>query len=115
MDPDGALTVDYLAGLGFLKWTDPRQRKLCLVIPITIDLLLLGFFKYADFGLDTARQVAHWMGSDIALPHLNIILPVGISFMGRAFSEPTLFKLAYAFEQAHPVRRAPQFQLGTLE
>jgi amidase len=42
-------------------------------------------------------------------------LPVGISFMGRAFSEPTLFKLAYAFERAHPVRLAPQFRLGTLE
>ena len=72
--------VSYLAGLGFLRWSDPRHRKLCLVVPVTIDLLLLGFFKYADFGLDTARQVAQWMGRDIALPHLNIILPIGISF-----------------------------------
>ena len=36
-------------------------------------------------------------------------LPVGISFFGRAFSEPTLLKLAYAFEQATRHRRAPQF------
>jgi amidase len=36
-------------------------------------------------------------------------LPVGISFVGRAFSEPTLIRLAYAFEQATHVRRAPQF------
>jgi alginate O-acetyltransferase complex protein AlgI len=72
--------VSFTAGLGFLKWTDPRHRKLCLVIPITVDLLLLGFFKYAGFGLETARTVAHWMGADIPLPHLNIILPVGISF-----------------------------------
>jgi amidase len=42
-------------------------------------------------------------------------LPLGISFMGRAFSEPTLLKLAFAFEQAHPVRQAPRFRLGTLE
>jgi amidase len=27
-------------------------------------------------------------------------LPVGLSFIGRAFSEPTLLKLAFAFEQA---------------
>ena len=36
-------------------------------------------------------------------------LPVGITFMGRAFSEPTLIKLAYAFEQGTKVRRSPQF------
>ena len=36
-------------------------------------------------------------------------LPVGISFFGRAYSEPTLIKLAYAYEQATKHRRAPQF------
>jgi amidase len=36
-------------------------------------------------------------------------LPVGLTFMGRAYSEPTLIRLAYAFEQATNVRRAPQF------
>src|ERR1700681_257191 len=36
-------------------------------------------------------------------------LPVGISFFGRAYSEPTLIKLAYSFEQSTKHRRAPQF------
>ncbi|HJQ20283.1 MAG TPA: amidase [Gemmatimonadaceae bacterium] len=36
-------------------------------------------------------------------------LPVGISFTGTAWSEPTLIRLAYAYEQATKVRRAPQF------
>ena len=36
-------------------------------------------------------------------------LPVGLSFVGRAWSEPTLLKLAYAFEQATKARRAPSF------
>ena len=36
-------------------------------------------------------------------------LPVGITFMGRAWSEPTLIKLAYAYEQATKARRAPQY------
>ena len=34
-------------------------------------------------------------------------LPLGITFMGRAWSEATLLKLAYAFEQASKVRKAP--------
>ncbi|RMG20593.1 MAG: amidase [Bacteroidetes bacterium] len=36
-------------------------------------------------------------------------LPVGISFFGRAYSEPTLLKIAYAYEQASGHRRPPRF------
>lgn len=36
-------------------------------------------------------------------------LPLGLSFVGRAWSEPTLLKLAYAFEQTAPARRKPTF------
>ena len=35
-------------------------------------------------------------------------LPVGVSFFGRAWSEPTLIRIAYAFEQATRHRRAPR-------
>ncbi|HEY1913209.1 MAG TPA: amidase, partial [Vicinamibacterales bacterium] len=44
-------------------------------------------------------------------PHITVPggfvrgLPVGISFFGRAWSEPTLIKLAYAYEQATKHRR----------
>jgi amidase len=34
-------------------------------------------------------------------------LPVGISVIGAAWSEPKLIRLAYAFEQATKLRRAP--------
>jgi amidase len=36
-------------------------------------------------------------------------LPVGISFFGRAWSEPALLKIAYGFEQLVKSRKAPQF------
>jgi amidase len=36
-------------------------------------------------------------------------LPVGVSFFGRAWSEPTLLRIAFAFEQASLARRPPTF------
>src|SRR5215471_11244638 len=53
-------------------------------------------------------------------PNINVTagfifgLPVGISFFGRAWSEPVLIKLTYAFEQATKARQAPRF-LPTVE
>jgi len=48
-------------------------------------------------------------------PNINVTagfisgLPVGISFFGRAWSEPTLIKLAYSFEHSTKARQAPRF------
>ena len=36
-------------------------------------------------------------------------LPIGITFIGRAYSEPTLIRLAYAFEQGTKARHAPRY------
>jgi amidase len=48
-------------------------------------------------------------------PHITVPmgfyrgLPIGLSFFGKAWSEPTLIKIAYAYEQATRHRRPPTF------
>src|SRR5262249_23624948 len=50
--------VSYFAGLAMLKWRSGFARRLCLIIPVTIDLSLLALFKYADFALSSAAGAA---------------------------------------------------------
>ena len=38
-------------------------------------------------------------------------LPVGISFFGRAWSEPVLLEIAYSYESAKPWRKVPEFKI----
>jgi amidase len=45
---------------------------------------------------------------------LHLGLPLGVSFYGRAWSEPMLFRLAFAYEQATKARRPPTF-IKTIE
>ena len=60
------------------------------------------------------------MAAVAGYPHITVPggfafgLPVGVSFIGRAWSEPTLFRLAYAFEQATTHRRAPGFGVNVV-
>jgi amidase len=57
-------------------------------------------------GMSTPPAVAGY--THVTVPAGYVFgLPVGISFAGRAWSEPTLVKLAYAFEQATHARRVP--------
>jgi len=59
-------------------------------------------------GYSTTSAVAGY--PHITVPAGYVLgLPVGISFFGRAWSEATLIKFGYAFEQATKVRRAPRF------
>lgn len=63
----------------------------------------------------------HFLGSSSSLaavagyPHITVPmgdirdLPVGLSFFGAAWSEPTLIGLAYAFEQKTQARKTPEF------
>src|SRR5207237_10784875 len=63
---------------------------------------------HAGGGSSNAAAVAGY--PDITVPAGFVFgLPVGVSFFGRAWSEPALLKIAYGFEQATKVRKPPQF------
>ena len=59
-------------------------------------------------GSSNAAAVAGYPNINVTAGYLSG-LPVGISFFGRAWSEPTLIRLAYSFEQATKARQAPRF------
>ena len=70
--------VDYLVGLGLSRAISAGQRKLLLSISLSVNLGLLGFFKYFNFFIEPFSQIVESFGFHAGT--LNIILPVGISF-----------------------------------
>jgi alginate O-acetyltransferase complex protein AlgI len=70
--------VSYVAGLAILA--RPHNRRTYMALAVSIDLALLGIFKYAGFASRAAGDLMGVFGVNSSLPVLNIILPVGISF-----------------------------------
>ncbi len=59
---------------------EKQRRDLFLWISICTNLGLLGFFKYFNFFIDSAEAVIRALGIQSELLHLNIVLPIAISF-----------------------------------
>jgi D-alanyl-lipoteichoic acid acyltransferase DltB (MBOAT superfamily) len=72
--------IDYTLGIVLQKQKTKRVRRLYLFTSIFINLLFLGTFKYYNFFIDTFTNIFSFFGIEIHVSHLNIILPVGISF-----------------------------------
>jgi amidase len=70
---------------------------------------------FGDQGMPTGYSVAAVAGTpSLTVPAGHVHgLPVGLAFLGRAWSEATLLRLGYAFEQATRHRKQPRF-LATL-
>ncbi|MBH8554609.1 MBOAT family protein [Nostocaceae cyanobacterium CENA357] len=57
------------------NWKSPAKKKALLILGVTINLILIGYFKYANFFVSSVTDV---LGINFNLQ--NIILPLGISF-----------------------------------
>jgi len=74
-----SILVDYFCGLHIESSLSPVRRRFFLVVSIVSNLGLLMVFKYANFILGNADRVAALFGHQ-ASHHLDLLLPVGISF-----------------------------------
>ena len=71
--------VDYHAGARVARLEDDRKKRRWVFLSCLVNLSLLGFFKYADFGIGSANALLESLGYE-PIELLNIVLPVGISF-----------------------------------
>ncbi len=73
-------TVDYIAALMIHRTDVARRRNAWLIGSLTVNLGLLGYFKYAGFFLNSLNGIGKAIGAPVGLPDLHILLPIGISF-----------------------------------
>ena len=73
-----SIAVDYTCGrlVGKYKQTAPKKAKAALIASLILNLIILGFFKYADFIIKNLSYIPLFSG----LKPLGIALPVGVSF-----------------------------------
>lgn len=72
--------VDFLVGIGLNHAAEKSKRNILLGISLTVNLGMLGFFKYYNFFLESFVDAFTLFGYQMAPGRLDIILPVGISF-----------------------------------
>jgi alginate O-acetyltransferase complex protein AlgI len=73
------IVIDYVAGMR-IEATSGARRRLWLILSIVSTCAVLFVFKYFDFFNDTIALAARAMGMSYAVPTLQLLLPVGLSF-----------------------------------
>jgi D-alanyl-lipoteichoic acid acyltransferase DltB (MBOAT superfamily) len=104
-------SVDYAVGLMLDAAASPARRKLLVAASCAVNLGILGFFKYFNFFIDNARALVAATGADPGPWHLELVLPVGISFY-------TFHAMSYAVDiyrgKLAPVRNYLDYMLFVL-
>lgn len=72
--------VDFYVGRQMDQSSNTSSRKLLLILSLSVNLGLLGFFKYFNFFVDSFVDAFQLFGQSFVVDRLAIVLPVGISF-----------------------------------
>jgi alginate O-acetyltransferase complex protein AlgI len=72
--------MDFWLGARIARAKGAHSRKAWLVASVAMNLSMLGFFKYGNFLLENFKWLMAQIGIIYQPPHLDILLPVGISF-----------------------------------
>src|ERR1700716_2753921 len=72
--------MDFWLGRQIARAQGLRSRRIWLVASVCMNLSMLGFFKYGNFLLENFKWLMAQVGVIYQPPHLDILLPVGISF-----------------------------------
>jgi alginate O-acetyltransferase complex protein AlgI len=71
----GSIIVNYALAEGIIRPPRPLTSRFLLILGVTLNLLLLGYFKYANFGLNVVGSIL-----ERDFPPIDVILPLAISF-----------------------------------
>lgn len=97
------ILIDYTAAL-FIHNAEGLKRKIYLVISLAANISLLAYFKYINLALDTVRDMFQYLHIYRNVPHIDVILPIGLSFH-------TFQSMAYTIE-VYKRRQEPERHLG---
>ena len=75
----GVTAVSYGFALAIGATANERRRYRLLAAGVSLNLLALGYFKYANFGIDSLNVLLAEMGLN-AVDFTRVILPIGLSF-----------------------------------
>src|SRR5689334_22150481 len=72
--------LDFFLGARIAEAQQPKKRKGWLIVSVLVNLSMLGFFKYGNFLLENFQWLLAHVGVIYQPPHLDVFLPIGISF-----------------------------------
>ena len=100
-----------LSGAEGIDRTMDQQQLDAIIAPTGGPAWVTDLVNGDHFGGGSSEYAAVAGYPNITVPAGDVHgLPVGLSFFGRAWSEPTLIQIAYGFEQTTQARRVPRFR-----